>query len=253
MKRFLVLVMTAAGLLLPSPARAADPPLNAVFASRAADKATIAKAGFNTATANPYVEELDALQRHGLRAIVWLQGYVNEPSCAFSKSDDWLTRRVNGVKNHPAVLAWHVDDEPHGTQCRNAPAQIAARTALLHRLDPSHPVVLTHYREHEFDDFAGTADILGVVMYPCTWAAGCAYSKITSKVLAARRAGWTRLWGLPQTFGDEYYRMPTFAEALQILATWDAAGVTDRFTYTWDKTDPDTLVSHPDLWAAFRR
>jgi hypothetical protein len=150
------------------------------------------------------------------------------------------------------VLAYQVDDEPHVAECPQAPAQIAARTARIHALDPRHPVLVSHYREEEFRSLRGAADILAVVSYPCSWLRGCVYSKITAKVAAARRAGWTRLWGMPQAAGDEYYRMPTPREERRILATWKAAGVRDRYTYSWDETSPVTLHAHRELWRAFR-
>jgi hypothetical protein len=253
--RFRVLLALAAAFaaMLPAASAQALPPgaVNAVFASTASDKAVVAGVGFNAVTVNPYKTDLDAIAARGLRGIVWLGGYDNT-LCQFSKNDTWIRDKVGAIRNHPAVIAYHIDDEPHGTECPAAPSQIRARSALVKSIDPDAVTVLTHYRDYEFARFAGSADVLGIVSYPCSWTGGCKLTKITDKVKAARAAGWTRLWGLPQTFGDEYYRMPSPAEFASILSTWDSAGVGGMFTYTWDKTDPDTLSLHPELWSVMR-
>jgi hypothetical protein len=239
------------GVSAPAAQAPSPPVVDAVFASSASSKAPIAGAGFNAVTVNPYVADLNAIAAHGLGGIVWLQGYDNG-SCRFAKADSWVREKIKAIKNHAAVVAYHIDDEPKSTDCPGAPAQVAGRSALVKSLDPGSLTLITHYRDYEFDDFAGTVDVLGVVSYPCSIKSGCRYEKITQDVQSARNAGWQRLWAVPQVFGNDYYRVPTPSELETILATWDDAGVEGSLAYTWDKTDPDTLSMHPELQPAFR-
>jgi hypothetical protein len=252
--RRLLLVLLALLALTATPASALPPDaVYGVFASSTANKGTIASVGFNTVTTGPYTSELDAANARGLGGVVWLGGYVNEPTCQFAKSDSWIREKVMAIRNHPAVRGYQIDNEPHATQCPNAPAQIAARAALVRRLDPdpAHVTLLALYRDYEFDDYAGATDVLRVGSYPCSHRNGCVYSKIPNKVAAARAAGWTRLWGSPQAFGDDYYRMPTASELRTILDIWEAQDVEGLLAYVWDKSDPDTLSMHPALWPVF--
>jgi hypothetical protein len=228
--------------------------LYGIFASSSADRSQVANLGFNAVTVDARVPELDAAWAQGLAGVVWLGGYQNEPACQFVESDDWVRSHVLAIKDHPGVRGYQIDNEPHATECPGAPAQVRARAALVRSLDPSpaHPTMLAVYREYEFDDYAGATDVLRVGMYPCSHLYGCNLSRITQKVASARAAGWTRVWGSPQAFGDEYYRTPSPAELQAILDTWRAAGVTDLLSYVWDRTDPDTLSARPELWPVFK-
>jgi len=244
-----VLVFTVAA---PSAGALSAGAVNGVVASSAASKSTIASVGFNSVTVNPYVVALNAIQSRGLKGIVWLGGYDNDV-CRFRKPNSWVRRKLDAIKSHPAVIAYQIDDEPKSTECPSAPSQIAARSKLVRSLDRGTLTVLTHYRSYEFRDFSNSADILGVVSYPCSHKYGCRYWKITADVQAARDAGWKRLWAMPQTFGDDYYRVPSASELQTILSTWNATGVEGSLTYVWDKTSPDTLSAHPELWSLFNR
>jgi hypothetical protein len=250
----LALVLSAVLFALCAPNVQALPAgaVNGVFASTASNKAAVAGAGFNAVTVNPYAADLNAIAAHGLRGIVWLQGYDNG-ACAFAKPDSWVRDKIVAIRDHPAVAAYHLDDEPKSTECPGAPAQIAARSALVKSLDPGSLTLITHYRDHEFAAFAGAADVLGIVSYPCSFKSGCRFDKITDYAQAARAGGWERLWAVPQVFGNDYYRMPTPSELQTILTTWDNAGVEGSLAYTWDKTEPDTLSIHPELHSAFMR
>jgi hypothetical protein len=250
--RSLLLAVLVSGLAAPS-ARALPPgAVNGVIASSDASTSAIASAGFNAVTLNPYVKDLDAASARGLKGIVWLGGYDNE-SCEFAKPDRWIRRKLKAIRRHRAVVAYHVDDEPKSTECPSAPSQIAARSKLVKSLDRGALTVLTHFRSSEFRDFANVTDVLGVVSYPCSHEYGCRFWKIRADVRAARAGGWKRLWAVPQAFGDDYYRIPRPDELGRILAIWDRAGVEGSLAYEWDKSSPDALNVHPELWPLFGR
>ncbi|MFQ6097036.1 MAG: carbohydrate binding domain-containing protein, partial [Armatimonadota bacterium] len=49
--------------------------------------------------------------------------------------------RIRAVKNHPAVGAWYVCDEPDHAQWNVAPDEVRYATDALHKEDPNHPTV----------------------------------------------------------------------------------------------------------------
>lgn len=235
----------------PPPPPAADS-VYGIFASSAADYSLITGRGFNTVTVSS-PSQLDQIHAHGLKGVYWLGGFDNEPVCSYTTDDAWVTTQVNAVKNHPALRGYQIENEPHATECPNAPADVRHRATLVRSLDPNleHETVLAVYRDYEFDDYVNATDVLRVGMYPCNWTSGCSFNRITEKVSVARSVGWTKLWGSPQAAGDQYYRMPTPGELQTILDTWRATGVTNLLAFTWDRYDEDTLSMHPELWPVF--
>lgn len=243
----------------PTPEPAPAPPgrLLGVFADGAADFTQIRSIGFNAITTNTTLTDLDRAQAAGLKALVWLGGFENEPVCDWRQTDAWVIQEVNKIKDHPAVIGYQIDNEPHATECPGAPAKLRDRAALVRSLDPNpaHVTMMALYRTEEFDDYVidgrPVTDVIRVGIYPCNINTGCQPDRITTKVGVARAAGWTRLWGSPQAFGDEYYRIPSPAELQAILDTWHANGIDDLFAYTWDISDPVVLRDHQELWPVF--
>lgn len=224
-----------------------------LMASSRADRASIASLGFNAVTVGPYRDRLDVLASYGTGGLVWLGGYDNM-TCSFVETDDWVRSHVTAIADHPAVIGYDVDNEPHAADCPTAPQQMRERNALVKSLDPGEDTYMTLHEAAEFDDFIGSADILRISGYPCSHENGCRYAqKITDRVTAARAAGWTRIFGGVQAFGDEYYRLPTPDEEQIILDTWRNAGVEGIVTYVWDYSDPVVLRDHPELWDVLRR
>jgi len=253
-----LVIETAAATPTPTPTPTPEPTptpdrLLGLFAGGDGDFATIRSIGFNAITTNTSLTDLDRAHANGLKALVWLGGFENEPTCAWRQSDAWVTEQVNKVKNHPAVIGYQIDNEPHAAECPDAPRFVRERAQLVRSLDPNldHVTMMALYRSNEFDDYANATDVVRVGIYPCNVNTGCDPQRITTKVGVARMAGWTRLWGSPQAFGDAYYRIPTPAELQTILDTWRANGIENLFAYTWDVSDPVVLRDHPELWPVF--
>jgi hypothetical protein len=227
---------------------------NGTFSTSEADWSSIAALDFGFGVASAYRTYLDAAAARGVRVLVWLGGYANENGqvCAFNWSDDKVRERIAEVRGHPAILAYFIDDEPHA-ECANAPAQIRARSELVKSLDPGVPTLISENRASDFAELANTTDIMLLIIYPCNHADGCVYSKISERVQAAEAAGVARYWGAVQSFGDEYYRVPTAGELETLFERWHATRAERLVAYTWDCCgDPDTLQNHPELWDAWR-
>lgn len=200
------------------------------------------------AQVNPDRSQLDLVHSKRLRAIVWL-GNINDSSCVWNWSDAALTTKINAVKGHPAIAYYFIADEPHATCAQ----QVRERTQLVKSLDPMVPTFITENRREDFDELAGIADVFGIIRYPCSYASGCVMAKISESVAAARAAGITSWWGVPQAFFEPpggYYRAPSPAEEQQIVDTWKAEGAQGLFVYTWGRGccgDDIGLADLPDL------
>ena len=100
--------------------------------------------------------QLDILQRHGLRGILSL-GFVPHKPEEFKALDDPETRAeldaiVEGVRNHPALYAYSLKDEPNVNLFRN----LARMKDYLQEKDPSRLVYVNLYPIYANNEQLGT-------------------------------------------------------------------------------------------------
>ena len=113
----------------------------------------------------------------------------------------YVKDRVSRFKDHPALLAWYINDElPLAMLPR-----LAARRDLMEKLDPGHPGWAVLYQYTSIQEYMPSFDVVGTDPYP-----------IPSKP-AATAAEWTRktvrgtlgckpVWQVPQAFNWAAYR-----------------------------------------------
>lgn len=115
--------------------------------------------------------------------------------------DAFYEAEINKVKDHPALLAWYVNDESPVTE-------VPERTHLyliFRRLDPDHPTWAVLDRVHDLREFIPTFDVLGVDPYPVSQKPLSHIAKFmrgTQKAIFRDRP----LWNVPQTFNWGWYR-----------------------------------------------
>jgi hypothetical protein len=222
-----------------------------IYTTTGADYPRIAELGFRTVIVNPMKPALDQIRSHGLTAMVYLGGY-NSGSCTFGWSDATVAERVNLVRDHPASVMYYIADEPH-TNCPDVMQQIRGRSQLVKSIDPSALTAIAQDRPGDVIALANTTDVMILSTYPCSHPHGCVLSKIDAAMDTARAAGVRHVWAAPQSFGDDYYRVPSPEELQKIIDRWKARGVEGFFTYTWNCCgDPETLANHPELWDTWR-
>ena len=207
--------------------------------------------GFGISSA--YRSELDVAKANGMTAMVYIGGY-NKTTCQFGRDDAWVRSHIAAILGHPAIRFYYIADEPHISTCPNAPAQIRARSDLVHSLDPGKPTVVAISQPSEYSAFAGTTDVMALVVYPCNKTIqGCNWSRIPSSAAQAQAAGVAHYWGVVQSFGDDYYKIPTAAEQRTLLAQWHATHAEGFWAYTWNCCgDPETLENHSELWPSWQ-
>jgi hypothetical protein len=167
-----------------------------------------------------------------------------------------VTSHVEAIRGHPAILAYQVTDEPKESDCPTAPAEMAKRSALIKSIDPTKPTYLVIQASdgegpHPYEKFAGTTDIMGVDIYPCSFENGCRMEKIDQAIAALEQDGVPRYWALIQAFEDDYYRMPTAAELHAQFARWRSSAMEGYFVFSLNY-QRNQLETHPDVLAALR-
>ncbi len=106
-----------------------------------------------------------------------------------------VEREVNAVKDHPAILAWYVNDE---ISIEKFP-QLLARQKLLERIDPGHPTWTVLYQVSSIREYYPTFDIIGSDPYPIPHGSigtVAAWTRTTYNEVM----GLKPIWQVPQAF-----------------------------------------------------
>jgi hypothetical protein len=233
----------------------------------------VAEVGFTLADVGS-PELLDTLP-DGLSAVLWLGNGYNT-KCEWRLSDAEVEEVVVAVRDHPKFSGiYYIADEPHPTACPDAPEAVARRSELVRSLDPdARTLILVQNGSKAPDEFsllAGSADLIGVLPYPCNEknaTTGCDLKALRARIEAALDAGIAveRIVPVFQTFGqaciesgEPYYRLPSVEEAKRMLGIWDELVPREVRTldmaYTWGSRPTNACPSlkmadggdYPDL------
>ncbi len=233
--------------------------------------------GFNLADVSS-VAALDGLPE-GVKGILWMRnGYDHE--CAWKRDDDEVAAMAREARDHPKFSGiYFIADTPHPSKCPDAAEKIAERTALIRQNDPDGRTFIAvnggYYYPQEFAQLADSADLIGVVVYPCNVKKPrCDLDKIRERVGRALDAGIPaeRLVPVFQAFGQacttnesKWYRLPTVDELQKILAAWDELLPPETrpfdMTYSWGMQERHACPSletadggdYPDLQRVYAR
>ena len=214
----------------------------------AATLAEVKKGAFNCVLAYKSAtrEELDLAAAAGLKVIYSVKGtYFGTKACKGvirSEAEEyaWLRNCIQEHRNHPALLAWYVNDE----------LDVAYRDRLVrHRdfvaeLDPGHPTYSVMYQVDDFPEYVGTYDVVGSDPYPISTPEGSSpISKVTddTRVTVAAACGGG-VWQVPQIFDWGAYRKadaartraPTAEEMRNMFWQCVAAGANGLIPYCLD-------------------
>ncbi|NPV47954.1 MAG: hypothetical protein HPY69_13420 [Armatimonadetes bacterium] len=148
-------------------------------------------------------------------------------------------------RDHPALLAWYITDEPSGDErlrwCAQANEYIAAR-------DPHHPTYLVSCSPGEFRRYVWVTDIFAVDPYPIPAAPVTMVSSWMEMAQEAAR-GRKPVWLIPQLHNWEAYgghpergRYPTPAEERNMVYQGLVWGAKAIFYYPWE--DGPTGLTH---------
>ncbi|NOZ21470.1 MAG: hypothetical protein GXP25_10330 [Planctomycetes bacterium] len=210
------------------------------------DQDLIAKSPFNCLMpyGSPNREELDMAQARGIRIIYSIKDYYAgtkySPKHIKTPADERpaIEKKVNSVKDHPAIMAWYINDELPITMMD----RLNAHRDWMEELDPGRPTWVVLYQKDQVRDYLGSFDVIGTDPYPIPQRpAGTAleYARKTVDGCFGMRA----VWMVPQIFNwasyrkepdaESKYRSPTLLEMRSMAWQCIAAGANGLVFYSY--------------------
>ena len=207
---------------------------------------------------------LDLCQARNLKVIYSVKDIYSgtkwAPAKVKTEADEisWIEERVRLYKDHPAVLAWYINDELSLSMLK----RLSDRQTLMERLDPGHPTWVVLYQYDQIREYMPTFDVIGTDPYPIP---SQPIGTATKWTRATRQGsfGCRALWQVPQAFDWGAYRSPeerkgTRAPTLEELRSmaWQcvAAGANGLIFYSFfDLFKEPNGVSFDARWADVKK
>ncbi len=109
---------------------------------------------------------LDAVYEAGLKAFVGFDRGSAKRQGLTKMNLAHMAQCVAEIRDHPALLAWYLFDEPDHEHQYVAPRNLKAMYSLLKRLDPYHPVVVTFAWDKNVKRYGqGCYDVYWIMAY----------------------------------------------------------------------------------------
>lgn len=163
---------------------------------------------------------------------------------------DHLRDAVQRFKDHPAVWAWDLIDEPDGANV--APERVAEAARLIRGLDPNHLVWVNLCRPDRATDYLESQDLWSFDFYPLPSLGPFAYMqwlRISDEKLRGKRP----IGSVLQTYAYEGSRMPTPDELRNICHLHLIHGYKWLGFYSYYDPEPSGCLSRdPVLWSCTR-
>lgn len=107
---------------------------------------------------------LDEVHAYGMKALVVL--YVGDGAGALKNIEN-TKACVETIKDHPAVFAYAIDDEPYAGKGRTVEVddELAEAYRIIRAIDPKHPVLITDAKLI-FEPLMKRSDIMNLDLYP---------------------------------------------------------------------------------------
>ncbi len=220
-----------------------------MFVSKIEDSviADLKKGAFNCVLAYnpPTRKQMDAAHAAGLKVIYSIKdAYLGTRSCPAEIIDEaseikWVTERIAAFKDHPALLAWYINDEL-GIELKE---RLTARRDLVEKLDPGHPAYVALYQMDILKEYLGTFDVIGSDPYPICQTGDPPISQVAEHTRITRETifGGMAMWQIPQIFDWGCYRKkdvektraPTFEEMRNMAWQFIAEGAMGLVPYAY--------------------
>lgn len=161
-----------------------------------------------------------------------------------------LKREVEMLRDHPALLAWYLCDEPDGQGI--PPARLVEAYNFIKDLDPYHPITMVFCIADRAPEYVDAMDILMADPYPIPNGPVTTVSDWADQLNRAVNFGMP-LWIVPQAFGggEWWAREPSAREerAMTYLALIHGATGIQYFI----RRPPIGNPVSPSLWSECRR
>jgi len=110
-------------------------------------------------------EYLDAAQRNGLRVFLGFDRGNYSSRGLVQGNWEHVVRRLGALRDHPALLAWYLFDEPDLGHQYVSPLRLREVYELVHGLDPYHPVIVTFAMDNSVPRYPRCYDVHWTQVY----------------------------------------------------------------------------------------
>jgi hypothetical protein len=209
--------------------------------------------------AAPTQEQTDLAQQYRLKVIYTVKDIYHGsawcPEDVKTVEDErtYMEARAAAYRDHPALLAWYLNDE--------LPLEyvdaLEAHQAWMEELDPNHPTWVVLYQVDQVRQYARTFDAIGTDPYPIP-GTGAAMAGAWARKTVAAVQDRRPVWMVPQVFNWACYRQsdeekqglrpPTLDEMRSM--TWQCLvqGARGLVYYSWFDLKRDTVVPFETQW-----
>ena len=206
-------------------------------------------------TENPSRADLDFFAANGLRVFdsliyTWSDGY--HPAKEIGNWDEenaYVVRKVNELRDHPALLGWYLFDEPEPDRL----PRTRERYKIVKALDPERAALVVLNHGENAERARGTCDVLGLDCYPIP-STGTEETNPADLGRVSRQVrtalGGTRgekpLWLVPQAFCADANggRFPSLRELRSMVWQGIARGADGVLFYSMEQM---LWKKHPDF------
>jgi hypothetical protein len=170
---------------------------------------TIMCYGINGGTTSDVRRYLDYLASRNVKLIYSIKDvyagthWFQETQLGWKGEENIVSGVVQTFRDHPAILAWYLNDELSLTM-RD---QLEARQRRVRQLDPNHPTWALLNEVSDLSGYLNTADVLGTDPYPVPDKPVTMVAEWT-KMSREASAGLRPIWMVPQAFDQSNYRKP---------------------------------------------
>lgn len=210
----------------------------------------------------PYAEltrsQLDFAHENGLKVVYSLKnlyrGYGFQPFPMADEAEEtaFVSAKVASVKDHPALLAWYIQDEMGPGMV----PRLKTRAGLIREIDPDHPTVSCFCRPESALEYMDTSDIQGTDPYPfSSRRKDVPIERVGTETRNVLNAyfGMRPLWQVTQAFDPSYIykdktiiRHPDGEEMLNMCLQCVAAGANGVFLWSYHHLGQNAYGHRPE-------
>ncbi len=213
---------------------------------------------------SPNEEQMDLAHRYGMKVIYSVKDFYagsrHAPGFIKTEADEKpnVLDRVERFRDHPALLAWYLNDElPQSFLPR-----LEAHQRWIAEADPNHPTWVVLYQFREVGAYINTFDVIGTDPYPIGRAPASEAAMWTAET--RRQVDYARpMWQVPQLHNwinyrkddgkSDDYHTPTYDEMRSMAWQCLCEGATGLVFYSWYDMHRNPDVPFEQQWGGLKR
>ncbi len=204
----------------------------------------------------PSLEQMDLAQQYGLKVIYsikdyyagtrWAPDFIEDPE----DEEPAVRRTVREYRDHPALLAWYLNDERPLSMLD----RLIAHQEWVEEEDPNHPTWVVLYQVREVEHYIRTFDVIGTDPYPIPArpaSMAAEWTELTREAVADSRPMWqvpqVHNWGNYRGYGEDA-RPPTYDEMRSMSWQCITEGADGLVYYSWGDLHRDETTPFEERW-----